>query len=724
MTWPAWATLEVAHGGFATGPPLAGGELLEHERELLTRLGEPADPRARSALNGWYLGEDGQAELRARLRDGAYHIAVPEEAALLVVTWLRAHGDDDGARLLLEQLGPYLGQLRFYPQPAAAAPDGDDGRDGDRPHDHVCLQPVAITMRQLDRLREREAILAQREAALVWGPLVDRMVALFTETVVAGWPCQHYPPGWATRAQVLVGEVNLRLGAPHRCRRRVDHPRQNLARLHALLGQAAGDPRRLTGHEVGEVRGLLHRIEAQRGLPGSERLRLLRGTQKQQAARPTRVEWARLLSARLQRVPGDRGMTTLAGLMARVSSEEAVSRGLPAGAEPPDVLLRVVQRSFEAPIERLIELGVIGSAETLARVVPQIAGPVVAAGVRDPSLRRLYDRLYQAFRRRRSLLLLWLQHQVRLSELPWAAAVSGARVDDGATRAAARVALGRVVDAALCGWPATILPNKLLQEVRALTERAGVVLPIVDELAADIFMGELSETFLLAAQRAARFVKGTLYATYYDVPVVRLAALDDVATSRWGTRISPGFMQLCMERAGTDTPFGRAAHNGMILEQAQILSTHNLAVLIGGLGLSPRVAARLPVMARRCWDEVVRSLTIVRPRPAHRLRAAHETPTGPAPPRCEASRGGVKNAAYAWRQMILFVSLLPAAARGEFLEWASSRMRGEPEEFRRRFGPAYAGLCLAATGVTPGVSTAPQARVFVGWSTDRHWLLA
>ncbi|HUQ07104.1 MAG TPA: hypothetical protein VM261_31655 [Kofleriaceae bacterium] len=695
---PAWATLEVAHGGFATGRLLAGGELQPHEHALLAQLGHPADDRARAALNAWFLGERGQADLRARLRDGTYRIGVPEEAALLVVTWLLDSGDADTARHILEQIGPYLGQLRFYPQPGEAALD-DEARD------LVCLQPVAVTVRQLDALREREARLVEREAVTVWAPLVDRMVAMFQETVDAEWPCQLYPPDWAERARALVAEVAARRAEPHRCGRRVDHPRQNLARLHALLTLAADEPRTLTGHQIGEVRGLLQRIDAKRGLAGSERLAQLRAGQRERVLRPTRVEWAKLLSARLARVPGDRGLPTLAGLMAQVSSDEATVRGLPAGAAPPDSLLPLVARSLEATVEQLVDAGVIGSAETLARVVPHLAGPVVAAGVRDPSLRRLYAALYQAFRRRRSLLLLWLQHQVRLSELPWAAAVSGARVDDAGTRVAARVALGRVVDVAICAWPETILPNKLLQEVRALAERAGAHLPIVDEIAADIFMGELSEKFLRAAQRASRFLAGTLYATYYDLPVARLATLDDVAPSRWGTRISPGLMSLCMARAGASSPFGSVAHNGTILEQSQILTTHNLAVLVGGLGLSPRVAAKLPALARRSWDDVVRSLQVPRPRRIHQLRA-------------------IKNAAYTWRQMIFFASIMPAAVRGDFIRWAGERMTELPDAFRARFGPAYAGLCLAAAGITPRAATAPEARVFLGWSTDPHWLLA
>lgn len=728
---PAWATLEVAHGGFATGRLLAGGELLDHERALLARLGVAADAPARGALNAWYLSEAGQAELRAWLDDGAYRVEVPEEAALLVVAWLVAHDGADEARAILEQLGPWLGQLRFYPQPGPPAATGGDD-------DAVCLQPVAATIAQLEAVRERARRLAEREAATVWAPLVDRMVALFAETVVDGWPCQRYPAGWAERAGALDDEVSARRAEPHRCRRRVDHPRSNLARLHALLGRAVADPASLTGRHVGELRGILARIERARGGPGSPRLEALRAAQRRRVARPTPAEAARVVAARLAAVPGDRGLATLAGLLADVTAAEAAAHGLPAGAalaprterteradladgtapapgagpagprdraDRADHLRAIVRRSLEAPVERLVDAGVIGSPEVLAAVVPQLTAPVVAAGVRDPALRRVLVALYRAFRRRRSLLLLRLAHQVRLRELPWAEAITGARVDDAATRVAARRALGRVVDVAVCAWPATPLPNKLLQEVRALAERAGLALPLVDELAADIFMGELSETFLRAARQAARFLAGTLYATYYDLPVARLAALDDAAPSRWGTPISPGLMSLCMERAGATSPFGRPAHNGTILEQAQILTTHNLAALVGGLGLSPRIAARLPALARRAWDEATRLLQTPRPRRVHQLRA-------------------IRAAAAAWRQMTFFAALLPAPAQRELVTWAGERLAAAPVAFRRRFGPAYAGLCLAAAGMSPGAHTAPEARVFVGWSTEPHWLLA
>lgn len=76
---PAWATLKVVTGGFATGELLADGPLRGHERELLARLGSHAADGARAALNAHYLGEDGLGELNAMLESGDYRIGLPKK---------------------------------------------------------------------------------------------------------------------------------------------------------------------------------------------------------------------------------------------------------------------------------------------------------------------------------------------------------------------------------------------------------------------------------------------------------------------------------------------------------------------------------------------------------------------------------------------------------------------------------------------------------------------
>jgi hypothetical protein len=171
---PAWATLDVAHGGFATGSLLAGGPLLPHERERLGRLPAAPEGAERSALNASYLTDEGLAELGQLLDSGCYRLGVPEEGALLVVAWLLRQGDGDAARSILDAIGPFLNRLRFYP-----VPDPTPLASGAVVH----LQNVRTTAAQLAALRPRPAVLALREAITVWVPLFDRLVGLFLETV-------------------------------------------------------------------------------------------------------------------------------------------------------------------------------------------------------------------------------------------------------------------------------------------------------------------------------------------------------------------------------------------------------------------------------------------------------------------------------------------------------------------------------------------------------------
>jgi hypothetical protein len=720
---PAWATLEVAQGGFTTGELLAGGTLQPHEQELLSRLAVAPSAPPRAALNSFYLGDDGVAELQGLLSSGCYRVHIPEEGALLVIAWLLAHGHADQARELLDQIAPFLGRLRFYPVPAATPPPAGAV---------VHLQNVGQTVRQLEALKPPPRFQEQREATLVWGPLCDRAVALFVETLEGptpslkvgpdgkplriaagrfdlegGWPCQRYPEGWRDRARALLEDYR-RLRAEHRLCDKPERPGENFALLRGYLETCVEDPRRLTGRDVGMIRLVLASVTRRRGLPGSERCRRLRQHQADLAARPTRVDLARAIRDRLARLPQDEGVNDLDAVLAPVTADEAARLQLPPSQPLAERLGKKLRRCLAATAETLVEKGVISSGEVLARVVPQVAARVRAAGFADADLRRLYGALYQAFRRRRSLLLLYLQSQVKLEELPWVRTLDAHRRDDLGVREPARQVLGQVVRLAVTAFPQQILPNKLLQEVRALVDAAGLRLPVVDEVAADIFMGDFSEKYLRAAQKAGALLEGTLYARYYGIDYARVRQIDDVKPSRYGTPTSPAFTRLCVERAGAAAGGWSVARNGTIIEQEQILTTHNLAVLFDALGLAESLRPVPGELARRCFAWVCRRLRQKAEPWKARLRA-------------------VKNAAYAWRQMVFFLALLPGGAVREFLGWAEEHLGQQAEGFQSRFRPALAGLVRAAQGLPPGEQGGEDhpasARPFLGWTTGKHWLL-
>jgi hypothetical protein len=456
------------------------------------------------------------------------------------------------------------------------------------------------------------------------------------------------------------------------------------------------------------IRRILASYVTRRGAPGSPRLAAVRAEQRGNAGRPSHPALARVLARRLKDLAQDEGAPDLPARLGPLSADEASALGVGADIPFPKTLLLKARRCTEAPIEALVEGGLVRSGETLAKVLPMMTAGIRAAAIQDPELRRVYHAHYLAFRRRRSLLLLDLQSQVKLDELPWVAAVRPWVGAQDEHRVAAREALTRTVKLAVESFPQTMLPNKLVTELRGLAADAGARFPLVEELAADIFMGEFSGTFLHAAQAAGRVLKGTLYERYYGLPYARVLALDDVEKRRFGVPSSPGFAAICRELAGpSDGRSWSTARNGTLIEQAQILTTHNLAVLFDGLGLLPPMRDELPLLARRSFEWMCDCLQARTP--AWRAQMQH-----------------VKNAAYAWRQALFFISLLEPPEASAFSAWCQGHLVGREGTIRQRLMPVVAGLAAVASGAefaSDGRHEASGGRRLLGWSVGRHWLL-
>jgi len=712
---PTWATLEVVTGGFATGEMLAGGSLSADERAHLAELAPGADPTSRQPLNAYRLTETGLQELTELLGSGLYHVELPEHGALPVVAWLLQNGHVETARSLLDEIGPQFSRLRFYP---SVAPHPR------RPGSTVFLQNVAATIGDLQKVRPNPQILAQKEAIEVWLPLYDRTVALFLETVdgpppvlvpdsvgkggeiAGGWPCQHYPSDWVERGQKLLDEFEKKRGQHQHCTK-PERAKENFAQLCTYLGRCVKDPASLTGRDVGRIRLVLARYVAKRGVPGSEKCTQQRAAQREQSDTPSYSDIANVLIARLAGLPADAGIEDVSIVTAPISLEEMAQSKVVAGTVPPEYLVRKVRRSMAETIDVLVDEDVITSGEVLARVLPQISSTVRAAGFSDPTLSQLYSAIYRAFRRRRSLLLLNLESQVQFEELPWVAAVERFRRDDLPAQDVSRQTLEEIVALVVTSFPHAIIPSKLLQELRALAKGAALDLPLVDELAADIFMGEFGSKFGAAAKHAAALLEGTLYERYYGVDFAEIRALPENETRQkrtWLHRTPPdAFAELCARRAGVKIGGWDPAINGMIIEQQQILTTQNLAVLFRALGLNTTLQGCLDDLARRCFLWVCSRQQMKIDRWHARLIM-------------------VKNTAYAWRQMVFFLALLPQEAVQNVLAFAREELDGRDTVFRERFDPVLRGLEIAASGER--LSDDRGACRFLGWSKQKYWMLS
>jgi len=527
--------------------------------------------------------------------------------------------------------------------------------------------------------------------------------------VQGGWPCQHYPADWTARASSLLAEYDAQRGEHQRCRKQ-EKAKEHSGQLRIYLRRCVEDPSSLQARDVGRIRLILACYVTKRGAPDSPQCRALRQEQIQHAGAPTFKDIAEAILPRLQACPPDEGLEDLGPIIQPISEDEAGHWNVPVNTPIPSPLQHKVQRCLSDAVDTLVERGLITSGETLARVLPQMTAGIRAAGIADPALRRLYAAIYAAFRRRRSLLLLNMEKQVQIEELPWVTAIDRFRRQDLAARESAKQTLEEVSLLALVSFPHAILPNKLLQELRALAKTAEMDLPIVDEVAADIFMGQFSGKFLQAAKQATALLDGTLYATYYGIDYQQVQEMPEVKPSKvfWSRQTtSNAFAELCAQRAGVELGGWDPATNGMVIEQQQILTTQNLAVLFAELHLADALQEQqLVEMARRCFEWVCERQQVKVDRWHARLIQ-------------------IKNTAYAWRQMIFFLALLPQPAVTEFLGWAKGHLKQQPETFYNRFHPALTGLVLASENCRLDSDDARQAGAqrFLGWSKARHWLL-
>ncbi|WP_435796909.1 hypothetical protein [Streptomyces flaveolus] len=134
-----------------------------------------------------------------------------------------------------------------------------------------------------------------------------------------------------------------------------------------------------------------------------------------------------------------------------------------------------------------------------------------------------------------------------------------------------------------------------------------------------------------------------------------------------------------------------------MIEQAQILTTHNLATLVHRVGIAPEAG----------WDDLARrSFTTV-------CRLTARLHHNPRP------LGRIKDVAYAWRQMLLHLSLCTPGGRSRVLAWLPEEAARHPWHVAARLAPALTGLRQVAEG---GSAHEGEGRMLLGWSTGDHWL--
>lgn len=658
--FPAWLTPEIVRGGFATGAAAAGGPLEPDEIALAEHVDVPSD---RAHLFDWFLTEDGLEKLDAWVESGLYRLELPEHGALLSVAWLLRHGRAEDAHELVRALRPWAKTVRFWPYEAL---------EPEAPGVYVATIPAVAA--RLERKRPQRHVEAEREVLSVWNPFTDKVLSHWWATRSStGLLGSVLTPDWIDGAKDLLAEYR-HLAAEHTLTKRHASPKENLqillAGLHAC---AAGEADSRT---LGRVRGAVANMVAKRGEPGSPRLAELRATQARIAVTPSHASLAHDAAARL-RASGQTGA---------VADPLALLHGA-AGHDLRSVR-STTRQATQAPLPVLLREGIIRSAEMLAELAPQLTAETVASRYTDVPAGLLAKRLYRAFANRRSMLLLNHRAQVTVHVLPWFTALERVGVQEHQQDLAHAQAVD-LAALALRHFPGTTVPNSLIRELTRLFGLASVDVPLTYELAADIFMGSFSPVFLRAAQQAATMVGDTLYSRYYGIDYDEILTLDPAqqrpSRSRGTPRTAvPDFDALVHSRARINRTRWNydVATSGKAIEQAQLLTTHNLAALV-----EAGVTLDWPAQARQAWTTTKNHLAKM---------------TGPH------SLHHRKNAAYAWRQTLFYLALsspqeIAAFANDETLTHGlSSQVRLQAETL-------LSGLrVVIETG-------APPEHPFLGW---------
>lgn len=79
----------------------------------------------------------------------------------------------------------------------------------------------------------------------------------------------------------------------------------------------------------------------------------------------------------------------------------------------------------------------------------------------------------------------------------------------------------------------------------------------------------------------------------------------------------------------------------------------------------------------------------------------------------------VKDAAYAWRQMLFHLPLCDPAEQARVIAGLDEEAARFPAHVAARLAPALTGLRQAAAGAAPDSS---GGRLLLGWTTRPHWL--
>ncbi|PXF40403.1 hypothetical protein BWQ96_09895 [Gracilariopsis chorda] len=750
---PAFLTLDVLQGGFASGRLAAGGPLLPFEIDIVENMciGAPGGSSyegkvkdLRKALNQYHLSPDGLRRLHTMLREGLYRVVYPEESALLVIVWMLERGEIESAKGLVSTIAPYFGEVRFYPQPCSTPVSLDL---------KCSILTVCAFKRGVSEMRVSKGSLSYAINKLIvedLAPAYDGLISLVLSTCKPrstnllpfnGRPTSQMVAAFKDLSrrfeniQRVYDSFHLLAHRPRKQIKQLGESRYCgiMLKTARLFFESKSRP-----HSKSASRSIQHillqiREESKRGLPSDDyiyrgaslenlpaklkefRLRQRRTTEADHQL--VSHDWKKLSIARVDKMSSDEnaGLDIIQPLLVPVSRLEEQEYGVKKGTPLLPVLSRMVQMLKRGTLEELFERKLIPSMEVLASLVDGMLGAAEAQWQGNTDFRRLYASTLSAFRHRRSLLLLNYESQVGFHELPWTHRLAEVRLESsGPSHREVSKLLCKLIRTCISRWPHVIIPNKILSALDHVAKNSSDEsdrkrwIGLTPELAADIFMNGFVPKWCRHTLVAKDKLNGSLYDKYYS-PRSGNSVWSSISFGT-GTReeLDIGLSQitlLCQRRASKRKLSNYVAKNGGVIEEAMILTGHNYPYLLEVLkycGEAFNSEETLEICVR-CFKSLKLMLN-----PALR----EDTP-------CQARLQISKNAAYGWRQMVILLSIMDSQDVDTFFSRTLSRSEAIGGCTLQR---SLVDLRAVWKGIKKGIYTPRTWKPLYGWQSTGHGL--
>lgn len=541
MDYPEWTSKKVAPGGFYAGIKYE----LKSDENNVRILNDPKEMLRYSDLIEYI----------------DHNLEGPEPTMIPTIGFLRKNGKIEEANKLEEIIRPYVNNIRFYPI------EEELMKEKKKPNVFASLETIS-DFKEWCRNSYIYKLEAEERLINIYkknNEFKNKLIKLFRETTIIvndeEWPMQRVSEEWLEKGRKLYNSNKWYLYDLTK------RKRGSLYNLWLILGNIILQPKIMKKEDCNvdmynnrsvnefaitrisgkEVRWIKVYLKANKSLKSYNITELIR---KQDEARGLLKYLDNINEERLEK-------NFYEELKERFKDVE-------------EVVFKKLNKCVLYPLEELKSLGYIPSGETFVELSGGMEAFLNTVDIdfkEDIAIEEhLKYIIYKGFKNMRSLLLLNLESQLKLCEIPQYKVLCD--VYKCNKRSSNKLILSKLLVSYYINWfPEIIMPNRVVKMLYNLLKCEEKDLGLCEEIACDIFMGRFGEKYDTSLNIAQRNMCYTLYSKYYNIDKYYVCGNSNL------TKLS---LELKEQYYGVSTyKYRNTNENGQQLQAALILTTHN-----------------------------------------------------------------------------------------------------------------------------------------------------